>query len=790
MKTIRGLLRAVSTPHTQEFSIFSPGRNPALSAVVAAVLFFLPATAKSGTISIYNNADSGTGSLRWAIDISNTAGGTNAINWIYGAGGTLTLLSDLPAINGNTTLDASNSITDAVIADSTNSMSLGGAVTFRNDSISSTWTIHEDIGGSGSFIKTGDGTLVLTGDNSYSGGTYINGGILATDEDGSLGTSGAGLSLDGGRLRLLADISSGRAIVLGPAGGIFDTNSCTLALTGAISGPGGLQKTGSGTLALYSAGTYLGTTAINAGTLVLGTDNAISAVSTATLASGAVLDLGGHTQALAAIASAGTLRLQLRTGVTNLAVAGTADIGGSSLHVSYSPQIITEGQAFTPITSTLLNGVFANIYSPAAVSFTPSYYSDRVVLTASLVPFTEIGATANQRAVGAALEPLRATPAGDMATVLAALYTLEAEPLRAALDQIGPASLSSLRGLALGSAELRSSAFRARAEDLSAGTARKSFTSYTGEKKRMPDIEYEETAPRRRASNPTRPAADNAPLAFFAAANGVSARELPEKDGGEKAGYELTGGGLYAGADYALTSHLTLGLLTGFNRQKADVYYPSDAEVSADSAHYGAYASASAGDLVLRLYAGRTRDTYKTKRDITFESVSRTAKGAPRGTEENLEAGLEYRFPASTPAGGFVPYLTLNSDRLRTDAFTETGAGDLNLTVSPARTRSLRSTAGIRYFEAVENYGSVIRMSLSGAWEKEHEDPGMALTSSLAAGGDSFTAAPGTTARNALTTSARVSMAQGSFSYYLGYSGEFRKRYYAHLASLGFSFRF
>lgn len=789
MKIIRELLRAVGTPHTQEFSIFSPGRKPALAAVFAAVFLF-PSAAAAGTISIYSNADSGTGSLRWAVDISNASGGTNAINWIYGSGGTLTLLSDLAAINGNTTLDASDSITDAVIADSSNTMSLGGAVIFRNDSISSTFTVHEDIAGAGSLTKTGDGMLVLTGDNSYSGGTFINGGMLAIDGDESLGASGSLLSLDGGKLRVLADISSGRAITLGTAGGIFDTNSYTLSLTGIISGAGSLQKIGSGTLALYGANTYLGTTTINAGTLALGADNAISVVSTVTLASGAVLDLGGHTQNLASLTSAGTLRLQLQTGVTNLAVAGTADIGGSSLHVSYAPQIITEGQTFTPITAALLNGVFSNIYSPAAVNFTPSYYSDSLVLTASLVPFANIGVTANQRAVGAALEPLRASPAGDMATVLSALYTLETEPLRGALDQISPASLSSIRGLALASAELRSSAFRARAEDLASGTVRRSFTSYNGEKKRMPDIEFEDAAPRRGAGNPTRPAANDTPLAFFAAANGVSAKELPEKAGGEKAGYELAGGGVYAGADYALTSHLTLGLLTGFNRQKADIYYPSDAEVSADAAHYGAYASASAGDLVLRLYAGRTRDTYKTKRDITFEGVSRTAKGAPRGTEENLEAGLEYRFPAETPAGGVVPYLTLNSDKLRTGAFTETGAGDLNLTVRPASTRSLRSTAGIRYFEAIENYDSVIKMSLAGAWEKEYEDRGLALTSSLAAGGDAFTISPGAAARNAVTTSARVSLEQGSFSYYLGYSGEFRKRYYAHLASLGFSFRF
>src|SRR3989338_5734321 len=132
---------------------FSCKRRMLSLVFAAASAACLAAGVQAGTISIYNNSDSGAGSLRWAVEIANATGGTNSINWIYGAGGTLTLLSDLPSINGNTTLDATNSIYDTVIADSTNTMSLGGAVTFSNNSISSTWTIHEDIAGAGSLIK-------------------------------------------------------------------------------------------------------------------------------------------------------------------------------------------------------------------------------------------------------------------------------------------------------------------------------------------------------------------------------------------------------------------------------------------------------------------------------------------------------------------------------------------------------------------------------------------------------------------------------------------------------------
>ena len=57
-------------------------------------------------------------------------------------------------------------------------------------------TLSGVISGSGSVTKAGPGSLTLTGANSYSGGTSLNGGILAVDSDGNLGTGA--LSFNGG----------------------------------------------------------------------------------------------------------------------------------------------------------------------------------------------------------------------------------------------------------------------------------------------------------------------------------------------------------------------------------------------------------------------------------------------------------------------------------------------------------------------------------------------------------------------------------------------------------------
>lgn len=758
----------------------------------------LAAGAQAGTVSIYSNSDSGTGSLRWGITASNAAGGANTINWIYGSGGSLTLLSNLPAINGNTTLDASNSITDAVIEASSNSMSLGGAVTFCNNSVSSTLTIHEDINGSGALIKTGDGVLVLTGANTYAGGTSINGGTLETDGDDSLGASAAGLSLDGGTLKILADVASTRAITLDPGGGVFNTNSYTLSLLGIVSGSGYLQKNGSGTLILGAANTYIGTTTINAGTLQLGAHNAIPQTSTVTLGSDATLDLAGYSDTIAKYSGSGTLAMKLQPGVTNMTVTGNASIGSSYLYATFSPQLITAGQTFTPLTAGTLTGTFLSVYSPAAILFTPTYTANSVVLTASLVPFADIAATDNQRAVGAALEPSRASATGDLATVIGNMYVLGTPGLRSALNQISPVSLSAMRGLATSGADMRSGALRARTADLASGTPKGLATYSGGGTNAQEAMSYEEfvrlknRADRNASVEKKASVAGRQPWGFFASAAGITGKELKEKEpSSERPGYEFSGGSLLMGADYSIIDGITAGLVAGYSQAKADVYFPSDALVTSRSASYGAFAAAAAGDLRLNLYAGLSSDSFDTERKIDFEGISRKAKGSPDGKETNLEAGLAYQFRAATTEGRIGPYVTVNYDRLKTDPFTEKGADSLDLTVEGTDSRSLRSSAGLRYSDAIISGTSLIKTSINAAWAHEFEDQDLPLTASLVSGGSPFTVKSGDSLRDAIRTGFRISVeSEESTSVYLEYSGDFRKRLYSHFLTLGFAVKF
>jgi fibronectin-binding autotransporter adhesin len=170
-----------------------------------------------------------------------------------------------------------------------------------------------DNGGATSLTKTGAGTLILGGTNSYTGATTVNQGVL---EFGAADNLGSGMiRVSGGTLRWGAgnttDITSGsRAVeLLGASvyltpnfggyilevGSVFDVGANNVTLANAIgnNGYGGLTKTGTGTLTLSSAPTYTGATVVNQGalnfqTIAANTTEALYLIQTAGVTSGTI----------------------------------------------------------------------------------------------------------------------------------------------------------------------------------------------------------------------------------------------------------------------------------------------------------------------------------------------------------------------------------------------------------------------------------------------------------------------------------------------------------------------
>ncbi|MBV8588388.1 MAG: autotransporter-associated beta strand repeat-containing protein, partial [Verrucomicrobia bacterium] len=140
--------------------------------------------------------------------------------------------------------------------------------------------------------------------NTYTGGTNINGGVLAVASDQSLGSGP--LTFNGGTLEALNSLVSTKPITLNTGGGTFLADANTMStLTGSITGPGGWTTAGTGTLQLSGTNTYTGNTTVNAGTLQAGSLNAFSPSSAFFVNTGSVLDLNGFNNTVASLSGSG-----------------------------------------------------------------------------------------------------------------------------------------------------------------------------------------------------------------------------------------------------------------------------------------------------------------------------------------------------------------------------------------------------------------------------------------------------------------------------------------------------
>ena len=266
--------------------------------------------------------------------------------------GTLPQSTDLVVNGGTYTPNGSQSLSS--LSGTGGSISLGNNIALTINGSTSPAAFQGIIAGPGSLIKTGQGTLTLGGQSTYNGGTTLNGGILSISADQNLGSFSAALTLaNNAGLETTATLSSVRPITLNPGGGIFqvDTAGNTTTLSGIISGPGFLSKTGEGALILTGNNTYGEGTILNegmlqgtlpqntpltvyGGTYTLTESQAFSALSgtggSVALGNNTTLTINGSTSTVAfqgSITGPGSL---IKTGTGTLTLTGVNNYGGGT----------------------------------------------------------------------------------------------------------------------------------------------------------------------------------------------------------------------------------------------------------------------------------------------------------------------------------------------------------------------------------------------------------------------------------------------------------------------------
>jgi len=245
-------------------------------------------------------------SVQGALLMTQNVGG----NVVRITGGTLTGMAsrDLVLIQNDTATGALLQIDSTIANPNTNAMAL---------------------------TKSGAGSLLLTGANTYTGATYLNEGTLIVDNasGGGLGTGTVAIAVANGATLQVGNNDANGSLastqtVTDNGTVAFQRTDSALSFSNVISGSGSVAQRGTGKVTLTGTNTYTGGTSITAGTLALGNAAALGSSSGALSVSGGTLDLAGYS-------------------VTASSLTGSSSATGSLINTSATAASVT-ASALTP----------------------------------------------------------------------------------------------------------------------------------------------------------------------------------------------------------------------------------------------------------------------------------------------------------------------------------------------------------------------------------------------------------------------------------------------------------
>lgn len=399
---------------------------------------------------------------------------------------------------------------------------------------------------------------------------------------------------------------------------------------------------------------------------------------------------------------------RIATGTANL--NGTVNAllqPGSYLH-SAPVRILSTAGGFS---DTAFSGVKTNM--PFLVG-TMSYSPTEAFITIAPGGFAQGGQTANQVAVGTALDRSVSGASDDYATVINALSAMSSSTGPTTFDQLSGQGYTGFSTLAVQTAQFFMNTFAqqvggAQTVGRGGGSGRIALAEAC-------DV-----------------ACDASPARWGAWGAGIGG--LGSLAGnGNAYGLTYNIGGFAAGIDYQFTPNATAGVTVGYTRGNS---YTSglSGNGTANTVQFGAYGTFSFDAAYVDLLGGYARSSNAMVRQIFVPGLDgRTAFG--NNTQDQFFGQLEagYRFNLGGPSGTFLtPFARLQGSTATASAFTEWGAQSIDLSVASQTTNSLRTIFGGQFGGTIPDIGldglsAVLRLG----WAHEYASTARPMTASFA----------------------------------------------------------
>ncbi len=759
----------ISLPQFQNFGhLTQTGGAGGTWTLTGAGAFTVDTTVSAGTMVL----DAGSTLTSPAINV--LTGGTLSLS-------TAALANDALTINGGTLQVTGNNLNSLP-----NAIALGASGgTFDIVSAANAFTISQAFGGGGALIKAGAGTLVFTGDHTYTGGTTIASGTLQL---GNGGTSGS----------ITGNVANNASLIF--------NRSDAVAFGGSISGTGAVQHNGSGSTNLTGASNYTGPTTINAGTLAVngsitsavtvnsggtlmgaGTVGGINAMSGGTVAPGNSI---GTLNVVGPVAFGPGSTYQVEANAAGqsdkIVVTGPATLTGGTVQVLATPGNYAANTVYNILHASSVTGTFAGVTTNLAfLAPSLSYDADDVFLTLvrNASAFSTVAQTFNQRAVAGALD---ASAFGS--TLVQAILPLTAPQSLVAFDQLSGEVHASTAGVLVDESRYMRGAVLSRLRQVSyGGDSQMASLSMGGPVVAFADGELDSALAYGKSPIVTKaPRMAPAPgpdIAFWA--QGFGARGSFDGDG-NAASVKRDLAGFITGFD-ARFGNWRGGIAAGYTGSRNNTDGRGSANV--DTGHVAAYGGVSVGALNLRAGGAYAFHQIDTDRTVVFPGFFDRATARYQGGTGQIFGEAGYGFAFGRVA--IEPFAGAAWVHLSTDAANEQG-GAAALALAANKFEVGYSTLGVRAATMIPIGSDMVLVPrASAAWQHAFNTVTPLAALAFQSTGAAFVVAGVPIARDALLAEAGLDLGIGrNTTLGVSYVGQLASNVRDHAAKGKFTYRF